>query len=231
MTTRGRPASTPLRPGLRRVTLRLVPGDDEAFKAADGSRRTFAWSLRKDGRLAVSVRDERGRALARFRLASRFHGNFGGSRIVISPGGAFAALFMHSGQSEQGYELFAVGDEVRRLTGVPFTVGHGGPPIFAPDASRLVLVNFWPGAVHRVDALRVAYAELFTQSLRPAEPPRRHRLIVDSPDPAALGRDFHGPRKIRFIGADTLSFTLPGDLRAVVALPADDEILVSPAPP
>lgn len=207
-----------------------MPGDDEEFKAADGSWRTFAWSFRRDGRLAVSVRDERGRALARFRLASRFYGNFGGSRVVISPGGALAALFMHSGQSEQGYELFAVSDEVRRLTGVPFTVGHGGPPIFAPDASRLVLVNFWPGAVHRVDALRVAYAELFTQCLRPAEPPRRHQLLVDCPDPVALERDFHGPRQVRFVGADALSFTLPGGVRAVVALPADDEILVSPSP-
>ncbi len=222
-----------LRPALRRGTLRPVPGDDEEFKAADGSWRTFAWSFTRSGRLAVSVRSDTGRALARFTLASPFHGNFGGSQIVISPGGAFAALYMHSGQSEQGYELFAVGGEIRRLAGVSFAVGHGGPPIFAPDEGRLVLVNFWPGGVHRVDATGrlVAYAELFTQSLRPEEPPRRHRLIVDSPDPAALGRDFHGPRKIRFVGADALSFTLPGDLRAVVALPADDEILVSPAPP
>lgn len=216
----------------RRVTLRLMPGDDEEFKAADGSWRTLAWSFTRGGRLAVSVRSDAGRALARFALASPFHGNFGGSQIVISPGGAFAALYMHSGQSEQGYELFAVSGEIRRLAGVPFAVGHGGPPIFAPDESRLALVNFWPGAVHRVGAqgLRVAYAELFIQSLNPAEPPRRHLVLVDAPDPAPLERDFHGPRQVRFVGAAALSFALPGGVQALVALPADDEILVSPPP-
>jgi len=206
-------------------------GEQEEFTAADGSERTLAWAFTAEGQLLVMVLAESGGELASFTLPTRFHGNFGGSEIVFSPRGGFAAIFMHSGQSEQGYELFAVAGEVRHLGGVPFVIGAGGPPVFAPDDRRVIFVNFRGVAASWSDddqGARVNYAQVFVQSLDPPEPPRMSDLIVEltASEAEALAEDHRGPYGLRFTGPDALSIRLGGGGRAVGVLPEAGDLVM-----
>lgn len=206
-------------------------GEQEEFTAADGSERTLAWAFTAERQLRVMVLDEEGEALASFTLASQFCGNFGGSEIVFSPRGGFAAIFMHSGQSEQGYELFAVAGEVRHLGGVPYAIGMGGPPVFAPDDSRVVFLNFRSGEVYCDEAdgrARINYSRVYVQPLRPWGPPRVRDLIVEvaSGEAAALIDDYRGPYGLRFTGPDAVSIRIAGGGRAVGVVPVDGDLVV-----
>ncbi len=206
-------------------------GEPEEFTAADGSERTLAWSFTAERQLLVMVLDEAGGELASFTLPSQFCGNFGGSEIVFSPRGEFAAIFMHSGQSEQGYELFAVAGEVRHLGGVPFAIGSGGPPVFAPDDSRVVLLNFRSGEVYCDEAdgrARINYSRVYVQPLRPSGPPRVCDLIVEvaASEADVLVDDYSGPYGLRFTGPDAVSIRIAGGGRAVGVVPDVGDILV-----
>jgi hypothetical protein len=210
-----------------------VRGEQEEFTAADGSERTLAWAFTAERQLLVMVLNEAGEAQASFTLPSQFCGNFGGSEIVFSPRGGFAAIFMHSGQSEQGYELFAVAGEVRHLGGVPYAIGAGGPPVFAPDDSRVVLVNFRGGEGYSDEAdgrARVHYSRVYVQTLGPSGPPRVCDLIVEVAASAAnvLVDDLRGPYGLRFTGPDAVSIRVAGGGRAVGAVPDVGDIVVRP---
>lgn len=206
-------------------------GEQEDFTAADGSERTLAWAFTAERQLRVTVRDEAGEELASFTLPSQFCGNFGGSEIVFSPRGGFAAIFMHSGQSEQGYELFAVAREVRHLGGVPFAFGVGGPPVFAPDDGRVLFVNYRSGDVYCDDEdlrSRVRYAQVYVQPLRPSGPPRVCDLIVEvaASEASVLVDDYRGPYGLRFTGPDAVSMRIAGGGRAVGVVPDGGELVV-----
>lgn len=206
----------------------------DTFWSTDGARRTLVWTFRAPRQLEVRFLDEDDRPLAEFLLPSRFYGNYGGYELVLSPDEAFAALYMHSGQSEQGYELFAVADEIRHLPGLPFVLGEGGPPEFSPGDAHLAFLNFMPSDVCLLDdPARVFYAELYTQPLRPPAAPSRHEITIPlatGETPEQLINSRRGPRGLRFLDRNTLTMRLPARRIATVALPAPAEIVATLAP-
>lgn len=70
---------------------------------------------------------------------AEWRGGIGGVELVVSPDERFLAVFLYSGQSSQGYELFSL-DPVVRMGGLAETHGHGSAPCFSPDGQHLVSV-------------------------------------------------------------------------------------------
>lgn len=68
------------------------------------------------------------------------HNGYGGHEIVVSKNEKYVALWLYSGQSEVGYELFEVAPKLRHLTSLPYQLGEGDAPKFSPDAQYLVML-------------------------------------------------------------------------------------------
>jgi hypothetical protein len=70
----------------------------------------------------------------------------GGLELVVSPDERIAALFVYSGQSQQGWELFALDPiaadprkALRWVSSLPYVKGEGMAPVFSPDGRWLVM--------------------------------------------------------------------------------------------
>lgn len=63
---------------------------------------------------------------------------YGGSELVVSVDERLAAMFIYSGQNEQGWELFSLAP-LRHLGGLPYVIGTGGAPTFSPDSAWLAM--------------------------------------------------------------------------------------------
>lgn len=122
--------------------------------------------------ITVSIVDRRtGLAREEVRLPYPREG-YGGHEIVLSPRQHYAALFLYSGQSEVGYELFALGHGLQHLGGLPYVYGEGDRPVFSPDERWLVMIwetyfDWWSEAAaaaragtHVVDWGEIAVQEL-----------------------------------------------------------------------
>lgn len=68
----------------------------------------------------------------------RWIGGVGGMELVVSADERHAALFIYSGQSSQGYELFALEPSLSHLGGLPETRGKSTGPLFSPGGDWLV---------------------------------------------------------------------------------------------
>ena len=68
---------------------------------------------------------------------------YGGSELVVSPDERVVAMFVYSGQSQVGYELFRI--DAKRATidhfgGMPYVVGEGDVPVWSPDGRWLAML-------------------------------------------------------------------------------------------
>ncbi len=74
---------------------------------------------------------------ARARLAYP-PGGYGGHELLAAPDESRIALWLYSGQSEIGCELFGV-EPLLHHASFPYACGEGTGPSFSPDSQRLVL--------------------------------------------------------------------------------------------
>ena len=68
---------------------------------------------------------------------------YGGSELVISSDERTVAMFVYSGQSQVGYELFRIDAKkgsIERISGMPYEVGEGDAPVFSPDGRWLAML-------------------------------------------------------------------------------------------
>src|SRR5690242_13282322 len=65
---------------------------------------------------------------------------YGGHELVVSPEEDYLALYLFSGQSEQGWELFSLVPELRHVGSLPYVEGEGDPPQFSPDGQWLAML-------------------------------------------------------------------------------------------
>ena len=81
--------------------------------------------------------DEPGKPRKTIRLPP-WRGGVGGMELVASRDERYVALFIYSGQSSQGYEVFALSPTLTRIGGLAEVRGHGDAPVFSPDGDWLV---------------------------------------------------------------------------------------------
>lgn len=161
-------------------------------------------------------------------------GGLGGGELVVAPDGRHAALWIYSGQSEVGYELFSLVPALRHLGGLPYVLGEGAAPVWSPDSRFLAMLVGTSPAVHGSGAsvedlldphaqgeLDVDIAELVVQDVTAGTPPARatiHARIPASLDPDVFAEwTFYDP--VRFAGDARVGFSVPWGAEVEVDLP------------
>ena len=162
-----------------------------------------------------------------------WHG-YGGHELVVSPDEDYLALYLFSGQSAQGWQLFSLVPELRHVGSLPYVEGEGDPPQFSPDGQWLaMLVAVEPRArdtgeyfestsdASASDTVVVDWARLYVQHL-PDREIVSHAMGANVP--RSLDRDdffeWTTYGAMRFLAANTLEFTMPWRERIVCSLPA-----------
>lgn len=161
---------------------------------------------------------------------------YGGHELVVGRNEDYLALFLYSGQSEQGWELFTLAPQLRHVGGLPYVDGEGDAPQFSPDGQWLaMLVAIAPrvrgsGAYFEdasdpdaTGSVVVDWARLYVQRL-----PDREIAChsVGALVPAALDPDevesWTTYGAMRFAAANTIELTSPWHERITCPLPITD---------
>jgi hypothetical protein len=82
--------------------------------------------------IAVVVDAPNGEALARTAIPYPVHG-YGGHELLLSAQERYLAMFLYSGQSEVGYELFCFRPRLRHICSFGYVFGEGLGPAFSSD--------------------------------------------------------------------------------------------------
>ena len=159
---------------------------------------------------------------------------YGGHELVVSPDEDYIALYLFSGQSEQGWELFSTKPELRHVGSLPYVEGEGSPPQFSPDGQWLaMLVAFAPRVrdtgdyfenmsdASASDMVVVDWARLYVQHL-PDRDIASHAVGATVPrslDPDDIC-DWTMHDSMRFVTATTVELTMPWHEHVICSLPA-----------
>jgi hypothetical protein len=148
---------------------------------------------------------------------------YGGSAVSISPRARYAAAMLYSGQSEVGYELFALNPAIQRLAGIHYFPGECDltAPTFSPDERFVALAvehrSWWlnddapsddPDA--DCDTARggiTTWSTLFVHELG-RHSPTEVAMVVDLPK-GWFPEAGTWPRRLRFSGPTTLTLGVP----------------------
>jgi len=149
-------------------------------------------------------------------------GGCGGHEVVVSPGRRFAAVFLHTGESEEGYELFELRPKLRHIGGLPQVFGEGHPPVFSPDERWIALgVAVDPGLARAKDG-RVHWADLHVQDLKTLA---ITRCRVDVQLDGDCEEEIAHVENLRFT-SEGLRFGTPWGAVATVAVPPPESVVV-----
>lgn len=164
--------------------IRSPLGGFEEMETASGAR------LRVETRGALEVISERAGESERVRLPYPQSG-YGGHEIVLSAAERFLAVFLWSGQSEVGYELFAYRPTLAHIGSFPYTYGIGLGPVFSSDERLLAMAWTTNSGLHVEDEVELLggcttkpctlpWASVRVQPL-PDGPPRTCHIEVKIP--------------------------------------------------
>lgn len=184
--------------------------------------------------LTLTVADRRGeRAETTIEYPT---GGYGGHEVVLGPR-RLMALFLYSGQSQVGYELFEL-ETLRHLGRLPYQKGEGDAPVFSRDGRRLAMA--W-------DAGDLRYAEDLDddERPRPGSPdvvPWARLALQSVASRRVVVRTIHAdlrgwrpsedrvcqlyPEALRFAGARELRVRAPWGREVAIPLPLPKRIVV-----
>ncbi len=210
----------------------VVPDNDEntpqRITMRDGAT-TIGWAPDGAG-LSLITPDGREEAIAFSSQAM-----FGGWDLVVSDDERYLAVFVYSGQSSQGYELFQIRPAFAHIGSFPETVGHGSSPMFSPDSRWLVMFMDDEFIVRETgeyfeevadeaspDIAVVDWARLHAQRLPDLD---IHSVAVGVEIPLSTDPDtvfeWRPYDMVRFASPDVVVLTMPWGEEISVPLPAD----------
>ncbi|MFZ5439344.1 MAG: hypothetical protein ACOZQL_05010 [Myxococcota bacterium] len=166
-------------------------------------------------------------------------GGVGGVELVTSPDERSLAVFLFSGQSSQGFELFSLEPSLRHLASVPETWGHGDAPFFSRRGDLVAMVmdrerklsgtDTWFEDVQADDALDTVLVDWGrVWWLRVAEGvPASFTVAVEVPRSLNVDELFDwAPYDVgSFDADDALVLSLPWGVRAQTALPRSEPLI------
>jgi hypothetical protein len=132
---------------------------------------------------------------------------------------------MYSGQSEEGYELFQIGDGIARVSGLPYVFGDGAGFCFSADESILVMalafssMEWWlpweEEAAEPDDDGRLVFAfgELRTHDIATSAISVHEMRVCVGTDWEPARREYDPNLEPRFIDQRRLALSMPwGDI-------------------
>lgn len=155
---------------------------------------------------------------------------YGGHELVVSPHGRYLALFLYSGQTEVGYELFELVPELAHCGSLPYQFGEGDQPVFSADERWLVMAwetyfDWWDDTEHG-RAREVEWGALAVQQL-PDGPILRTPMVARvpegwEPEPSS----WTAPTELRFAGGRELTLRTPWGTTPRIPFPLGDTVVV-----
>ena len=150
-------------------------------------------------------------------------GGYGGHDLVVSSARRFAALFLYTGQSEEGYELYELRPTLRRIGGLAQLFGEGHPPVFSPDERWIALgVAVDPGLTNTKEGC-VHWADVYVQELETLAITCCRidvRLEGDHEEQISYVENLH-------FAADGLRFGTPSGVATSIAVPPPASIVIA----
>jgi hypothetical protein len=161
---------------------------------------------------------------------------YGGHDLIVSPHESYAAVYIFSGQSQDGYELFELRPTLRRLEGVPYVRGEGGLLAFSSDEHWLAFATSVNPAL--TDALGDgATSERLTRwlELRMQELPRGPIVVSIVAVRFAVDVEVGGdaifyPESMEFVSPMRVRITAPWGGSVTVSAPGS-ELVIMRGPP
>jgi len=163
--------------------------------------------------------------------------------LSISRQGRYAAALLYSGQSEIGYELFALAPSLQHIAGLPYMCGESDltPVQFSPDEA-LVAVAIEENPIWWADPEDdaadwdtpavggpVEWAALLVHRIGDKRP-SRNPLVVDLPAGWRGPEDGTWPAKLRFETDRCMSVELPWGTRFSFEVPLREQSIVIAGP-
>jgi hypothetical protein len=157
---------------------------------------------------------------------------YGGHELVVSPSGRYLALFLYSGQSEVGYELFELTPELAHVGGLPYVFGEGDAPVFSPDERHMVMAweTYFDWWNDETIAARSRDSEIEWGALAVHELPDgaifRVPLVARVPagwSPEASS--WTAPTELQFVAPDALSLRTPWGATPRIPFPLPDVVV------
>ncbi len=158
---------------------------------------------------------------------------YGGHELVVSPDESSLALFLFSGQNEQGWELFSLRPMLRHLGGLPYVEGTGDAPRFSPDGQWLAMLVSVTPRVHATGAyfedvsdpdadgdVLVEWARLYVHHVASGQTTDHPiaALVPRALDPDEI-HEWRTYGAMRFVAATALELTTPWSDRIECTLP------------
>lgn len=164
----------------------------------------------------------------------------GGFELVTSPKSRYASVFLYSGQSELGFELFSIRPHLERIASLPYVFGDNDltPTIFSPDERFAALAVrgdciWWASNIEDADwdspaeGGEVEWARIYLYDLE-HRTMSEHFLVVNLPRGWIGDDEEQGPEELRFVSSRELRFDVPWADELTIQVPPGEKVRVPP---
>lgn len=185
--------------------------------------------MRVGNELVVAVESDDDSEMVRLPYPSA---GYGGHEIVVSPDERYAAVFIYSGQSEIGYELFELKPSLRHRASVPYVFGTGDAPVFSADGKHIAMAYAVNEYLDPVDFIQdpddkwrflVRWAEIHFRSIESGDVAVCSVNVLPSPREQNEGQY----PTIRFKSNTELELSVPWLGALEVPIPLQDSVTIA----
>ena len=180
-------------------------------------------------KIALVVEAPNGEALTRLAIPNE---GYGGHELLLSTKERYLAMFLYSGQSEVGYELFYFRPLLQHICSFGYVYGEGVGPAFSSDESRLGLAWATNPMLEEEDVERLPSGECLVDwaTLRIQELPHGRTTSCNFRVRVSVGFPFEDydsyyPERLEIVGEEARFHTTWGE-RVIAPLPLPGSLII-----